>query len=189
MLLLGLNAALYMEDICDLQWGHLDLTAKTLMARRKKKGRCLRVATLWDETVDAIRALCHRGVSPFVFISPRGTRYNKNTKINDFKDYRVKAGVSETVTWSHLRDGAYTAAVTAPGVDEKFARLLAGHKAQGLQDKYVLRNPAMVKPAWDAVYSHYVAAIRAMTTTAAFWESHGVQPPSTQVIGRSQFAR
>jgi hypothetical protein len=59
------------------------------------------------------------------------------------------------VTWSHIRDGAYTAAAQAPGVDEKFARLLAGHKSAGLQDKYVLRNPQIVKPACDAVYSAY----------------------------------
>jgi len=72
-----------------------------------------------------------------VFVSAWGTRYNKNTKINDFKDFREKAGVSE-VTWSHVRDGAYSAAANAAGVDEKFARLLDGHKADGLMDKYVI---------------------------------------------------
>jgi integrase len=86
MLLLGLNAALYMEDVCDLQWDALDLDAGTLVSRRKKTGKCMRVATLWPETVAALRAIPRRGQSPYVFTSPHGTRYNKNTKINDFKD-------------------------------------------------------------------------------------------------------
>jgi integrase len=154
ILLMGLNAALYMEDICDLQWEALDLDAGTFVSRRKKTGKCIRVASLWPETVKALRALPRRGKSPYVFTSPHGTRYNKNTKINDFKDLRVKAKLQD-VTFSHLRDGAYTAAAQAVGVDEKFARLLAGHKSSGLQDKYVARNPAIVKPATDAVYAAY----------------------------------
>lgn len=58
------------------------------------------------------------------------------------------------VQFSHLRDGGYTAAVHALGVDAKFAELLAGHKT-GMKDKYVLRTPQIVKPATDAVYEEY----------------------------------
>jgi integrase len=162
MLLLGLNGALYMEDLCDLQWGALDLDAGTLISRRKKTGKCIRVATLWPETIAALRALPRRGNSPYVFTSPHGTRYNKNTKINDFRDLRTAAKL-EAVTFSHIRDGAYTSAAQAPGVDEKFARLLAGHKSHGLQDRYVLRNPEIVRPACDAVYRAY----RPFNTTAS----------------------
>ncbi|HZZ41647.1 MAG TPA: hypothetical protein VFE58_01805 [Tepidisphaeraceae bacterium] len=157
LLLMGLNAALYMEDLCDLRWASLDLEKGTFISRRKKRGRCLRVATLWPETIEALNALPRRAQSPYVFTSTHGTRYNKNTKINDFKDFREKAGVPD-VKWSHIRDGAYSSACNAPGVDEKFARLLDGHKAQGLQDKYVLRNPQIVKPACDAVYRAYFSA-------------------------------
>ena len=60
------------------------------------------------------------------------------------------------VTFSHLRDGGYTASSNALGVDAKFAELLAGHKT-GMKDKYVLRNPQIVKPASDAVYAAYFA--------------------------------
>jgi len=65
------------------------------------------------------------GNSPYVFTSTRGTRYNKNTKVNDFKDFREKIGVVG-VTFSHLRDGGYTAASNALGVDAKFASFLPG---------------------------------------------------------------
>jgi integrase len=57
MLLLALNCALYMEDLCDLQWTFLDLERRTFISRRKKRGRCLRVAILWDETIAAIARL------------------------------------------------------------------------------------------------------------------------------------
>ena len=152
MLLLGLNCALYMEDLCDLKWEHLKLDEGVYLARRKKRGRCLRAAVLWQETLDAVRAI-PRTQSPFVFVSNRGTRYNKNTRINDFKDFVKKAGVSG-VTFSHVRDGAYSAACNAKRVKDRFAELLAGHKT-GMKDKYVVRNPRVVLPATRAVYRRY----------------------------------
>lgn len=155
MLLMALNGALYMEDACALEWSMLDLERRTFVSRRRKTGRCLRVATLWPETVAALKAL-PRGSSPYVFVSPTGTRYSRNSKINEFGKLRERSGVDASVTWSHIRDGAYSIAATAPNVDEKFARLLAGHKSHGLQDKYVLRNPAIVRPACDAVREHYL---------------------------------
>jgi len=153
MLLLGLNCLLYMEDVCDLTWSSINLEVGTLISRRKKRGRCLRVAVLWPETVAALSALPRRGQSPYVFASMHGTRFNRNTKINDFRDFAEKAGV-RGVTFSHLRDGGYTAACHALGVDMKLAELLAGHKT-GMKDKYVLRTPEVVKPATDAVYRAY----------------------------------
>ena len=106
------------------------------------------------ETVEALKQLPRRGNGPFLFTSPRGTRYNKNTKINDFKDFCGKCAV-KGVTFSHLRDGAYTAASHDRKVEDKYARLLAGHKNAGLSDKYVLRHPEIVRPATDAVYRSY----------------------------------
>jgi integrase len=154
MLLMALNAALYMEDVCDLRWESIDLERKTFQGRRKKKGNCLRVATLWDETVAALKALPPNG-SPYVFVSAQGTRYSSAAKINDFAELRTAAKVPQTVKWSHLRDGAYSRASNAPGVDEKYARLLAGHKVKSDQEKYVLRAHEYVKPACDAVYRYY----------------------------------
>ncbi len=152
-LLLGLNAALYCEDVCDLKWASLDLDAGTFAGRRRKRGTCIRAATLWPETTASLRAAPQRGESPYVFVSSHGTRYNRNTRINDFRDFADNAKCPD-VTFSHLRDGAYTAA-THGAPDERWARLLAGHAAPGLTDKYVLRNPECVRPACEAVYSEY----------------------------------
>jgi integrase len=154
-LLLGLNLCLHLDEVCDLAWADFDLERATYAAIRKKtrRQRIPRAATLWPETVAALRALARRG--KFVLISTHGTRYNRNTRGNAFAELRALAGVPDDVTFDHIRDGSYTSAANAPGVDEKFARVLAGQKSPGLQDNYVLRNPGCLEPACNAVYAKY----------------------------------
>lgn len=155
-LLVGLNCCLHMEEVCDLRWADLDLDKGTYACIRNKtrRQRIPRAATLWPETRAALQALPRRGDCPFVFVSTHGTRFNKNTRINDFKDLRTKAKVPDEVTFDSLRDAAYSAAAHGT-TDERIARVLAGHKAAGLQDNYVLRNPEIARPACDAVYQTF----------------------------------
>jgi len=155
-LLCGLNLCMHLDEVCELKWDELDLAKGTYASIRHKTAakRIPRAATLWPETVNALKGVTRRGASPYVFTSTHGTRYNRNTRGNDFAELRTAAKLSDDVTFDSLRDGAYTAACQA-GVDDRLARLLAGHKAAGLQDNYVLRNPAIVKPACDAVYKAY----------------------------------
>jgi integrase len=56
MILLGLNCGLGNNDIAELNWAHLDLAAGILDYPRPKTG-IERRATLWPETVKALRAL------------------------------------------------------------------------------------------------------------------------------------
>lgn len=153
-LLLGLNLAMYVEELCDLKWASFNLERGTYAAIREKtkRDRIPRAAVLWPETIAALKALPRKG--PYVFTSSHGTRYNKNTRINDFAELRTAAGLPDTLKFSHLRDGAYTAACQGT-TDERLARVLAGHKAAGLQDNYVLRSPEIVRPACEAVYKVY----------------------------------
>lgn len=65
------------------------------------------------------------------------------------------AGLSESLAFDSIRDGAYTSAVTDPAVKARFARILAGHSSPGLEDNYVLRHPQIVKGACEAVYRAY----------------------------------
>jgi integrase len=163
-LLLGLNLCLHLGEVCQLKWAEFDLSKGTYAAIRNKtrRDRIPRAATLWPETTAALLAIERRGNSPYVFTSTHGKDYNRNTRGNDFAKLRALAGIKSrivdgeevNVTYDWIRDGAYTAACHAPGVDDKYAKLLAGHSA-GLQDNYVLRNPACVKPACDAVFRAY----------------------------------
>lgn len=152
MLLLGLNCAFYIEDLCVLKWDELDLNAGTFKGIRNKT-KVARVAVLWPETLEALKEWPHRGKSPYVFTSQTGTRFNGASRYDTYKSLRDRTGVD--YPFSALRDGAYTTAVQ--NCEERYARVLAGHRSPGLQDSYVLRNPQFVKPATDAVYAYFFA--------------------------------
>ena len=121
-LLLGLNLCLHLDDVCALKWENFDLERGTYATIRNKtkRDRIPQAATLWPESAAALRQLQRSG-SPFLFVSSHGTRYNRNTRGNAFAKLRALAKVSEDVTFEGLRDGSYTAAAQAPGVDEKVA--------------------------------------------------------------------
>jgi integrase len=154
-LLVGLNFCLHMDEVCDLRTKYVNLEDKTYCCIRNKtrRERVPRAAVLWNETVDAIRSLQRTGPT-FVFVSPHGDRYNVRSRCNLFKELREKAGLTDTITFDGIRDGAYTVACQST-IDDKWARVLAGQRAAGLQDNYVLRNPECARPACEAVYAAY----------------------------------
>jgi len=154
-LLVMLNCCLHFGEAMDVEWRDFDLDAGTFCSKRNKRGRVIRAATLWPETLAALKSI-HRTGSPYVFVSSRGTSFNPKGQWQKWEKLRQAAGCPD-VQLDDIRDGSYSAACSAPGVDEKFARLLAGHRSHGLQDNYVTRNPALVKPASDAVYAAYGA--------------------------------
>jgi integrase len=80
-LLLGLNLCLHMEEVCALKWSDFDLASGTYACVRNKtrRQRIPRAATLWPETLAALKGVPRRG--EFVFDSTHGTRFNKNTRI------------------------------------------------------------------------------------------------------------
>lgn len=156
-LLLGLNLCMHLGAVCKLQWAEFDLDRGTYAAIRgkTKDKRIPQAATLWPETIEALKGIARRGQSPYVFVSNHGKDYNRNTRGNDFAELRDAAGLPKELTFDWIRDGAYTAAVRDPAVEERFARVLAGHRSHGLQDNYVLRNPEIVRPACEAVHRAY----------------------------------
>jgi hypothetical protein len=149
-LLLALNLCLHLKDVCLLQWADFDLEAKTYVTIRRKTedDRIPQAAILWDETVVELRKL--RRAGQYVLNSSHGTHYHRTSRGNAFLDFRKAINMTH-VGFDHLRDGAYTAACRSR-IDDKWARLLAGHRAEGLQDSYVKRHPEIVRPACEAVY-------------------------------------
>jgi len=154
-LLIMLNLCLHFDEALDVEWSDFDFAKNVFCTKRNKRGRVIRAACIWPETLAILKAIPRTG-SPFVFVSTHGTRYNAKGAWKTWNKLRTAAGLP-SVQMDDLRDGAYTAACNAPGVEEKFARLLAGHRSHGLQDNYVARNPAIVRPACDAVRAGYFA--------------------------------
>ena len=157
-ILLALNCGLKMKDIVQMEWDAIDLKGKTYCSIRSKTRiqRIPQAACLWDETLAALKALPRNG--KYVFTSCHGTTFNRNGRGNGFAAFRDEVGVKREdgtkVCFDDFRDGAYGAACRLADND-KWARLLCGHKTEGLQDSYVLRSPQIVKPATDAVYRAY----------------------------------
>ena len=150
MLLLGLNMAMYLEDLCGLQWTDFDLEAGTYVGVRGKT-QVIRVGVLWPESLDALKALPRTDQSPWVFTSRTGSRYLSHTQHDLFFKFRCQAEVE--APFSSLRDAAYTIACRT--CEDRYSRVFAGHRMPGLMDSYIQRNPGWVKPASDAVYKAF----------------------------------
>lgn len=152
-LLLGLNCCMSMDEVCDLKWDDFDLAAGTYAALRGKtvRKRIPRVAMLWPEVVEKLKALPRKG--RYVFVSKHGTRFNRNTAVNRFRKFADTVGL-KNVTFNQIRDGAYSAAARGT-TDSRQARVLAGHAADGWEDNYVLRNPDLAAQPCQSVYNAY----------------------------------
>jgi len=148
MLLLMLNAALYLQEVVRVKWSKIKNGC--FVSHRAKKGKVVRVAVLWKETIDALAEMPKR--TDEVFLSEVGTVLKSSGAEKRFRRLRTDAEIPE-VTTSMLRDGAITAAGNA-GVKVEIYRVLSGHRS-GIDDHYIKRNPQAVKPATDAVYAHY----------------------------------
>ena len=155
ILLLSLNGGLYLKDIKDLKWEHLDLANKTLIMRRVKTG-ILRVCFLWNRTIDVIerykKTIKHSCDS--VFVGRTGLPYKTQSSRDCFnKRIKEKTSVPKEVKFNHIRDGAITAAMRSKN-PEQHVKLFSGHSC-GITDKYAMRDPFIVKDVCEAIEQHY----------------------------------
>ncbi len=158
ILLLALNQAGYPIDIASVKKTDIDLKKQTLVNRRTKTG-VPRIAILWDRTIQAIEKYQaeYPHHSEFLFVSYNGGQYAANHIGRGFRRLRVVAGVpskgDNKVEFSHIRDGAQTAAIEG-GADAVRVDMLLGHKT-GIRDDYLKRKPTMVKEVCEAIERHY----------------------------------
>lgn len=149
MVLLMLNCGMYIQEAINLRWDDIK-EEKYLIVHRRKTGKCLRIAVLWDETIQALKEVKRRG--EFIFIADHGGQIGIKGAELRFRSIREEAGVAH-VCGSHLRDGAATAAAEA-SEDQRIVDLLLGHRS-GIKDHYAKRKPSMVAPACEAVRKAY----------------------------------
>jgi integrase len=166
---MSLNFAMYSEEVTRLKWSEINLANATMFTRRDKTGQCVRAATVWPETIAALSKIEKIGSAFPILMSREGTAVSAHQLRKQYFSLRKRAKVELTkaTQWASLRDGAYTAACHDPKVEERFARILAGHRAPGVADKYVARNPQIVRPACDAVRFAYLGLKPVKKTKAA----------------------
>jgi len=89
-----------------------------------------------------------------LFISQVGMRYQSEDLRRNFVRLRERVGLSESVKFSDIRDGAYVAAVNGKDVPLEQARILGGRMTD-VRDRDIQRNPRIVADACAAVEKHY----------------------------------
>ncbi len=155
MLLVALNLCYYPVDVRTLPKSAINFKTRVVTFDRAKTGQTTRVGVLWKRTVDALRLLQESEPhdNAYVFISQYRSPYTAHGFRNVFREIRNDAGLPH-VEFQHIRDGAYTAAVEH-GATEAHAKILAGHRIQGMSDAYIKRRPRMVEDACAAIEQHY----------------------------------
>lgn len=154
ILLISLNCAFYPVDVCSLTKDAIDLD-KGFLRNARTKTRVPRIAVLWKRTIDAIREYQTKDPhsSQYVFVSATGYQYAPNHIGRNFRKLRCKAGVSDEVDFTHIRDGAQTAAIEG-GADVIHTDMLLGHRT-GIRDDYLKRKPSMVANVCNAIERYY----------------------------------
>ena len=151
-LLCALNFCMYGAELAFVERADVDLTKGTLVTARKRN-RVTRVAVLWPRTTRALREMPQQPGSP-LFISQVGMRYQSEDLRRNFVRLRERVGLSESVKFSDIRDGAYVAAVNGKDVPLEQARILGGRMTD-VRDRDIKRNPRIVADACAAVEKHY----------------------------------
>lgn len=155
ILLTMLNCCYYPVDIRRLPVEAVDVNRGTIVFERKKK-RTPRVACLWERTKASLMEWMDKpGIVTHVFPSSQGMKYSAQGFRNAFRRFRDKAELDKSITLDRIRDGAYSAAVNDPAVNEKQAMILAGAKLSGKTDAYVKRAVNAVAPACKAIENYY----------------------------------
>ena len=152
LMLMALNGALYGGEVAAIRWNEINLETGGFVSRRSKTG-VSRIAMLWPETVKAIKPLPRERDEVFCTKVRSYTVFSVGDK---FEKYRDAANVDKSVTFSWIRDAAYTTALQSTSFDK--AELLAGHRLPGTADAYLRRNPQLVAPACEAIRTAFYAA-------------------------------
>lgn len=169
ILLLALNGGFKPTDLADIRTKprrgqsrpDIDLKNKTLAKPRKKtSGKqqgVIRVAMLWDRTVDAINEAIslRENKTEYLFVNEKGNQITAKNIQRWWQRVRKRAGVDEYVKFEHIRDAAQTIPID---VDSKLlfeTKLLLGHSMTGVTNNYLSRRPSMVKNVCRILEEHY----------------------------------
>lgn len=163
------NTCSYFQDLCDMtlarKTGHLglDLDNKTLAMYREKKST-VKVAVLWNETIDAIELFrkyqdCQ---TEYVFETKKNKKNTASRLRDEFWRY-IRPNISKhydnnkdllKIEFNQIRDAGFTACALAELHIEQ-RNYVSGHRNTGDDDAYLLRQPKLAKPACDAIYSYF----------------------------------
>jgi integrase len=159
LMLTALNAAHYGGEVGGLRWDEVDLDTGGYVSRRPKTG-VSRIAVLWPQIRKAMKKLDR--VREQIFCT-RFRSYTVYSVGDRFEKYRDAAKVDKKVTFSWIRDAAYSTAMQATSFEQ--AEMLAGHRLPGTADAYLRRNPMLVRDACGAIRKAFDVDVRLSART------------------------
>ncbi len=169
VMLLALNGGFKPTDLADIRIKprrgqikpDIDLKNKTLAKPRKKttdnQNGIIRVALLWDRTVDAINEAIslRENKTEYLFVNQNGNQITPKNIQRWWQRVRKRSGVSEYVKFEHIRDAAQTVPID---IDSRLlleTKLLLGHSIPGVTNNYLRRRPSMVRNVCRILEEHY----------------------------------
>lgn len=193
ILLCMMNFAMHPKECGDIEKRHLDLRRGTLDNKRKKRGKCRRVAMVWRETAEAIRAyqeLQERNPayarSEYLFLTTNidptkaDQKYSWGGLTQYFRETLKSkaekvAGRPLDFSLDQIRDGAQNAADDG-GADPFHTMMLMGHKLPGALGSYKNRVPTKTAKSVECIHRHY--RIAAMIAAVASLRNRSRRPGS-----------
>ncbi|MBN1816306.1 MAG: tyrosine-type recombinase/integrase [Sedimentisphaerales bacterium] len=134
----------------------INLKEKTLAMPRPKTG-IIRVAMLWERTVDAIEhMLSERTVdSEYLFLNKADLAMKERNISKWWARQRKRAGVPEAVKFEHIRDATQTVPLDDNPGSLIETNLIMGHAVKGMANNYLERRPNMVRRACRAIEEYF----------------------------------
>jgi integrase len=167
ILLIALNCGMRQSDLADIrikksgkrQKPDIDLDNKTLQMPRPKTG-IIRVAILWDRTVDAINEMLQERKkqkidSEYLFLNS----YNRPIREQNIRRWwernRKHAKLDKSVKFEHIRDATQTIPLDDDPKSLVETNLIMGHSVTGMANNYLERRPVMVRRACAAIEAYF----------------------------------
>ena len=146
MILIAFRHGLRASELCELQWSDVEFETATLRIRRAKGGAAGTHPLAGDE-LRQLRALKREAVSPFVFVTERGSPFSRAGFAKLVERAGEAAGLPFPVH-AHMLRHACGYALANKGVDTRTLQAYLGHRSIQSTVRYTELAPGRFKGLW-----------------------------------------
>ena len=146
MILIAFRHGLRASELCELQWSDVEFETATLHIRRAKGGATGTHPVAGDE-LRALRQLKREAVTPFVFVTERGSPFSRAGFAKLIERAGEAAGLPFPVH-AHMLRHACGYALANKGVDTRTLQAYLGHRSIQSTVRYTELAPGRFKGLW-----------------------------------------
>jgi integrase len=146
MILIAFRHGLRASELCELQWSDVEFETAALHIRRAK-GSATGTHPLAGDELRQLRALKREAVSPFVFVTERGSPFSRAGFAKLIERAGEAAGLPFPVH-AHMLRHACGYALANKGVDTRTLQAYLGHRSIQSTVRYTELAPGRFKGLW-----------------------------------------